>query len=110
MTGLDEVNAAILEMRDLLRLLAGPAIAERDKKSRDEVQQIVGQSVKKQAAIMLMDGSRTQADLVKETGVNQGHLSTMVKQLGEAGVLADQTKKPKLKLFLPSNFFETSKS
>lgn len=102
----EEINKAILEIRDLLRLMAGPAIAERDKKAREEIQHIVGQSEKKQSALMLMDGSKTQSDIHKTTGFNQGHLSTMVKQLSELGLLEEDNKKPKLKIFIPSNFFQ----
>lgn len=109
MSGSDEVIAAIFEMRDLLRLLAGPAIAERDKKAREDIRLIAGQGEKKQAAIMLMDGSKTQAEIVKETGIQKGNLSIVVKKLSEVGVLIDDIKRPKLKIFLPPNFFEMSK-
>jgi hypothetical protein len=106
MLGQDEINAAILEIRDLLRLLAAPAIAERDKKAREDIQRVVGQSEKKQSALMLMDGSKTQSDIHKVTDFNKGHLSTMVKQLSELGLLEEDVKKPKLKIFIPANFFE----
>jgi hypothetical protein len=102
----DEINKAILEIRDLLRLMAAPAIAERDKKAREDIQRIVGQSEKKQAALMLMDGSKTQTDIHKAIDFSKGHLSTMVKELNEAGVLQDDIKKPKIKIYIPINFFQ----
>lgn len=102
----EEINKAILEIRDLLRLMAGPAIAERDKKAREHIQRIVGQSDKKHSALMLMDGNKTQSEIHKITGFNKGHLSTMVKHLSEAGVLEDDIKKPKIKIFIPHDFFQ----
>jgi hypothetical protein len=102
----EEINKAILEIRDLLRLLAAPAIAERDKKVREDIQRVVGQSEKKQTALMLMDGSKTQTEIHMATGFNKGHLSTMVKQLSEMGVLEEDTKKPKIKIYIPANFFQ----
>jgi hypothetical protein len=101
-----EVDAAIIEMRDLLRLLAEPAIAERDRKRREEVKRIVGGSQPKSKAVMMMDGSRTQLAIRKETDINQGHLSTLVKQLGVAGLLTGDVKQPKLAIVLPASFFE----
>ena len=69
------------KMRELLELLAEPAIAQRDAKLREELREIVGSSLKKQRAVLLMDGSRTQKQIVAETCVNQGHLSSMVGRL-----------------------------
>jgi hypothetical protein len=43
----DELLAAVRELRDLVRLLAEPAIAERDKKLRAELRRLVGKSPKK---------------------------------------------------------------
>lgn len=101
-----EVDAAIIEMRDLLRLLAEPAISERDRKRREEVKRIVGSSKPKSKAVMMMDGSRTQRVIHKETNINQGHLSTLVKQLSIADLLKGDVKQPKLAIVLPANFFE----
>jgi hypothetical protein len=101
-----EVNAAILEMRDLLRLLAEPAIAERDKKRREELLRIVGSSKPKAKAVLLMDGSRQQLAIHNEIGINKGDLSTLVKQLNQASLLAGDPKLPKVALTLPSDFFE----
>lgn len=102
----DEISAAILEMRDLLRLLAQPAIAERDKKQRAELRRIVGNSTPKAKAALLMNGNHLQTAIVKAIGINQGQLSTFVKQLYEGKLLVDDTKVPKLAIGIPSNFFE----
>jgi hypothetical protein len=101
---LDEVR----QMRKLLELLAEPAIAQRDGKLRAELQKIVGSSVKKQQAVFLMDGSRTQAQIVTETTVHQGDLSTMVGKLEDAGLLADGKKKPNLAISIPPNLFDAN--
>src|SRR4051794_3671520 len=89
---IDEVR----QIRKLLELLAEPAIAQRDAKLRDELRNIVGSSVKYQQSVMLMDGSRTQAQIVAQASVHQGNLSTMVGKLETAGLLADGRKQPKL--------------
>lgn len=54
-----------------------------------------------------MDGSRTQKDIVSQTSVHKGELSTMVGKLETAGLLIDDKKYPKLAITIPANFFET---
>jgi len=103
-----DVSEAILEMRDLLRLLAEPAVAERDQKRRAEIQKIVGNSTPKAKSVLLMDGSKTQAQIIPETGMLKGNLSTLVKQLSDGGLLVGDIKQPKLTIKLPANFFERS--
>jgi len=107
----DEYGQLVLDelrqMRKLLELLAEPAIAQRDAKLREELRKIVGSSSKKRQSVFLMDGSRTQAQIVTQTSVNQGALSTMVGKLEGAGLLADGKKAPKLAISIPSNFFDT---
>ena len=102
-----ELLTAVHEIRDLLRLLAEPAIAERDHKLRSELCRIVGKSPAKARAVLLMDGNRTQADIRRETGFHQGNLSTFVKQLGSGNLLSDDGKKPKLAISVPANLFES---
>lgn len=96
----------VREMRKLLELLAEPAIAQRDAKLRNELRKIVGSGAKKQKAVFLMDSTRTQKQIIEQTGVNQGDLSTMVGKLATAGLLADGKKQPKLAIAVPSNFFD----
>ena len=55
-----------------------------------------------------MDGTRTQAEIRAETSVNQGNLSTMVGKLDKAKLLVGDTKKPKLAISIPPNFFESN--
>jgi DNA-binding MarR family transcriptional regulator len=104
----DQLLAAVQEIRDLVRLMAEPAIAERDQKLRAELKRIVGNSAQKSKAVLVMDGSRTQRDIQRETGINQGHLSTLVKQLKENKLLSGDPKNPRLAITIPTNFFETS--
>ena len=76
-----EILSAVREIRDLVRLMAEPAIAERDRKLRTELRRIVGKSATKPKAVLLMDGSRTQSVIQRETRINQGDLSILVKHL-----------------------------
>lgn len=99
---LDEVR----QVRKLLELLAEPAIAERDKKLRDELRSIVGSSAKKQQSVLIMDGTRTQKQINTETGLHQGDLSVMVGKLEAGGLLAGDKKLPKLSINILSNFFD----
>ena len=101
-----EILSAVNEIRDLVRLMAEPQIAARDQKLREELLRIVGRSLPKQKSIFLMDGNHTQSAITKTIGINKGHLSTLVKQLGQNELLSGDTKQPKLAIAIPSNFFE----
>jgi len=103
---LAELLTAVREIRDLVRLLAEPAIAERDQKLRDELRRIVGKSAAKSKSVLLMNGSRTQRDIHRETGIDEGQLSVFVKQLKSSKLLAADGKQPKLAISIPANFFE----
>ena len=102
----DQLLSAINEIRDLVRLMAEPAIAERDRKLRVELKQVVGKSGAKSKSVFLMDGTRTQADIQRETKINKGDLSTLVKKLGASKLLSIDGKKPKLKISIPATFFQ----
>jgi hypothetical protein len=105
-----ELLNAVCEIRDLVRAMAEPAIAVRDQRLRAELKRIVGKSAAKSRSILLMDGSRAQADIQRETKINQGHLSTLVKKLSDSKLLAGDGKKPKLAISIPSNFFEAEEA
>lgn len=110
---MNDENARILleevrQMRKLLELMAEPAIAQRDAKLRDELRKIVGSSSKKQHSVFLMDGSRTQAQIIAQASVHQGDLSTMVGKLERAELLVEGKKKPKLAISVPPNFFDSN--
>lgn len=103
-----EVLAVLNKIYGLLELLAEDKIAQRDAKQRVALREIVGTSAPKQKSVLLMDGSRTQAEIHREASVNQGHLSTMVSKLHKEKLLIGDTKKPKLIISIPSNFFENN--
>lgn len=97
----------LTEMRDLLRLMAEPAIAERDKKLRQSLRAIVGSRTGQSAkAVVLMDGSKTQTQIINQCGIHAGTLSTLVKKLKSGGLLVGEIKQPRLAILIPSNFFE----
>lgn len=103
----DHMLAVLEDMRDLLRLIAEPAIAERDKKLREELRLIAGSGKgNKSKAVILMDGTRTQVKIVEECGIHKGQLSELVKSLREAGLLKGDPKQPQLMISVPSNFFD----
>lgn len=98
------------EMRDLLRLMAEPAIAERDKRLRESLREIVGAATGKKAkAVLLMDGTRHQAGIAAECGINQGDLSVLVKKLSAASLLSGEIKQPSLAISIPRNFFDEAR-
>ena len=101
-----ELLEAVHEIRDLLRLMAEPATSERDRKLRTELRRIVGRSDRVAKSVLRMDGTRTQADIHKEVGINKGQLSAIVKQLKDSQLLAADGKQPKLAISIPANFFE----
>jgi hypothetical protein len=101
-----ELLTVVSEIRDLLQLIAEPQIAARDQKLRDELVRVVGSSAAKRKAVLAMDGSLTQMEIHKQTGMNLGNLSTVVKQLGKSQLLSGDPKKPKLAILLPPNFFD----
>jgi hypothetical protein len=106
----DELLKAVQQIRDLVRLMAEPAIAERDQKLRAELKRIVGNSAPKAKSVFRMDGSRTQAVIRSETGINQGHLSTLVKNLANSKLLSGDGKKPKLAISIPATFFDAGET
>ena len=64
-----ELLSAVQEIRDLIRIMAEPAVAEHDKKARIALRRLVGSSEKKARAVFRMDGSRIQSAIQKETGL-----------------------------------------
>ena len=94
------------EIRDLLLLLAEPALAKRDQKFRDALRKVVGKGQKNVAAVSLMNGSLSQAAIVKNTQIDQGQLSRLVKALAKESLIAADDKHPKLVVAIPANFFQ----
>jgi hypothetical protein len=96
----------LVEIRDLLQVMAEPALAKRDDKFRAAIRAVVGRSQKNASAIMLMDGSRAQAAISKEAGVDAGQLSRLIKLLEKNALIGADEKHPKLRVKLPLNFFD----
>src|SRR5690554_3795556 len=92
---MSEDTELLREIRDLLRLVAEPALAERDSKLRVLLLQTVGKSTRKASAVILMDGTRTQSAIAKECGIDMGGLSRLVKALREAALIGTDDKLPK---------------
>lgn len=94
------------EIRDLLLLLAEPAIASRDEKLRGKLLEIVGTSAKKAAAVKLMDGSKSQSEIVSQSGCDAGNLSRLIKSLRNENLIKENDRCPKLGIVIPSTFFD----
>jgi hypothetical protein len=104
---MDEQTELLREMRDLLRLIAEPALAKRDAKLREELLDIVGRSQGRAKAVLLMDGSRLASGIIKDAGIDQGGFSRLTTALRAKGLIGDG-KQPKLLVSIPPNFFEDS--
>jgi hypothetical protein len=94
------------EIRDLMRLIAEPALAKRDERLRASLQELVGKSKQKAEVTVLMDGTRSQADIRKAAGIDSGNLSRLVTALREAELIGPDEKRPKLVFSAPSNFID----
>jgi hypothetical protein len=94
------------EIRDLLRLIAEPQLAERDRKLREELRRIAGKGEKNIKAVLLMDGSRNQTAIVKEASIDFGQLSKLVKALRTAKLLTDK-ENPELVIPITESVFQT---
>jgi hypothetical protein len=106
---LNEQIDLLREMRDLLRVIAEPALAKRDEKLRTCLRDVVGKSKLATKAVLVMDGARSQSAICKEAGIDQGNLSKLVKSLRAQALLASDDKHPKLMIAIPPNFFEHEK-
>lgn len=96
----------LAEIRDLLQAMAEPALAKRDEKFREAIRAVVGKSQKSASAIVLMDGSRAQAAISKEAGIDPGQLNRLIKSLEKNALIGADEKHPKLRVKLPLNFFD----
>jgi len=101
-----EDTEILREIRDLLRLIAEPALAKRDERLRASLEAIVGKSKQKAEAVLLMDGTRPQTAVGKECGMDVGNLSRLVKALRSAELINPDDKNLKLVFPLPSNFLD----
>jgi hypothetical protein len=100
----------LAEIRDLLRVIAEPALAKRDATFRASLRSVVGGGQKKGNAVLLMDGSRSQSMIAKEAKIDAGNLSRLVKALAASQLIADDQKQPKLLVAIPQKFFDPSQA
>jgi CRP-like cAMP-binding protein len=94
------------EIRDLLQLIAEPALAKRDERLRASLQDLVGKSKQKAEAVVLMDGTRSQADIRKAAGIDRGNLSRLVTGLRQTELIGPDEMRPKLVFPAPSNLID----
>ena len=97
----------LLEIRDLLQVIAEPALSERDKKLRTSLRSVVGSSDKRARAVQLMDGSESQSAIAKEAGLDAGNVSRLAKALAAERLSSSDEKCPRLLLRIPHTFFDT---
>jgi hypothetical protein len=103
----DEQTELLREMRDLLRVIAGPALAKRDEEHKVALRELVGRSKAKTKAVLLMNGTKNRQTIRQESGIDQGDLSRLEKSLRDGGLIT-ANEQPKLVTFLPANFFEST--
>jgi hypothetical protein len=104
---MDEQTALLCEMRDLLRLIAEPALAKRDEAHRAALREIVGKGKAKAKALELMNGSRPQSSIQKESGIDKSDLSKLLKALRTKNLLTSD-ENPNLVVPLPPKYFENT--
>jgi hypothetical protein len=96
----------LTEIRDLLQVMAEPLLEKRYKKFRDGIREAVGKKQTARVAVLMMDGSRSQASISKESGMDAGQLNRLVKELQQKSLCAMEGKHPKLAGRLPEDFWE----
>lgn len=96
----------LTEIRDLLQVMAEPALSKRDATLRSSLRAAIGRSGKKAKAALLMDGTRLQSVIVKDSGIDQGELSRLVKAFAAAKLISADQKHPKLLVRVPQTFFD----
>ena len=106
---LNEQTELLREMCSLLRVIAEPQLAKRDEKLRAALLEAVGKSKAGAKAAHLMDGSRNQSAICKQSGIDQGALSRLTKELRSKELLALDDKHPKLVIAIPPTFFDNPK-
>ena len=102
---MEEQPELLREILKMLMLIAEPQIAQRDQKLRATLIEVVGKEQLKAKAVALMDGTRAQSVICKESGIDQGGLSRLKKTLRERGLVGGDDKLPKLAIPLPPGFW-----
>jgi len=103
---MDAQTELLKKILDVVTLIAEPQIAQRDEKRRVALTAIVGKGAKTIKAASLMDGTRTQSVVCKDSGLDQGALSRLTKALRESSLLDPDSKDPKISIPLTTRFWE----
>lgn len=106
---MSEDTEILREIRNLLRLMAEPALAKRDERLRASLHEIVGKSKQKAEAVALMNGTRSQTDIREVCKIDHGNLSRLVKALREAELIDADDKHPKLLFPAPANLLDVER-
>lgn len=91
----DPVIDLLIEIRDLLRPISNhyqPEYREFLANEKESLKVQLARKVtgkKSRDACRLMDGSRSQAEIIKECGILKGQLSTLISDLRKEGLLAE---------------------
>jgi hypothetical protein len=101
---MEEQTELLRKILETLTLIAEPQIAQRDEELRAALSEVVGKGRHKAKAVSLMDGTRVQAAICKESGIDAGGLSRLTKALREKGLIGPDDKPPKLAIPLPPGF------
>jgi hypothetical protein len=95
---LKEIRDLLVEVRDLLRPVADAHQEAYDRReaAREEERNAAIQALlstdKRKKAWALMDGTRTQSEIVKGSGMTQSGVSMFLKSLRELGAVDDSSK------------------
>jgi hypothetical protein len=85
----------LIQIRDLLIPISAVAKAQLADTAPHRIRSIVG-SGQRQRAASSMDGSRTRVQIQQHTGISAPNLSTLIKELREAGLVTESDSKPRL--------------
>src|SRR5437868_5479106 len=110
-----ELLSAVKEIRDLLRVMAEPAMAEHDKNARAELRRIVGTSPKKAKAVYLMeealpdsksrsvyqmsDGAKTTEQIRVACKVSPNYVVSLTQKCVSMGIMEQKPDKKRVRLF-----------
>lgn len=98
------------EIRDLLKLMATPQLMERIRDDRTLIRQQVGKSSKRRAAVLLIDGIRTRAQVQRDAKIDQGDLSRLITALKRAEVVNEEEGVPTLRVEVDEAMFSEETS
>lgn len=102
----EKIVNLLTEIRELLRIIAEPQLAERDRQGRATIVKIVGRSQKRKSAVLLIDAVRTRADIQKLSEIDPGDLSRFMSELKEAQLCEEQSRVPRLRVSVDEKMFD----